>query len=138
MTGRLEAREMPVYALTVGKRGPRMRKVRPDAKDGGVNFNGGRVRSVSSYGDTPAGLSMAQLAKRLSAVPILGLPVIDRTGLEGIYSFDLNFAIGENGDSDDRPAIWTAVEEQLGLKLEKTRAKVDVLAISHIERPTAN
>jgi len=91
-----------------------------------------------TLGDAPAGISMPQLARRLSAVPILGIPVIDRTGLTDFYSFNLNFAISLLGDSEERPAIQTAVEEQLGLKLERTKATIEVLVVNHIERPTAN
>lgn len=137
MAARVELREMPVYTLAVAKKGPKMRKVGPDAKDAGVNFNGIPIRSILTLGDTPAGVSMAQLARRLSAVPILERPVIDRTGLTGIYSFDLNFATSAS-DSDERPSIWTAIEEQLGLKLQSIKAPIEVLVVDHIERPTAN
>jgi uncharacterized protein (TIGR03435 family) len=78
---------------------------------------------------------MAQLANRLSAVPALGFPVVDKTGLSGIYSFSLSFSIRED---DGLPPIMSAVEQQLGLKLESTKALVDILVVAHIERPTPN
>jgi uncharacterized protein (TIGR03435 family) len=61
--------------------------------------------------------------------------VIDNTGLTGIYSFDLTFSMKEG---DDRPSIFTAVQEQLGLKLESVKAPLDVLVVDHIEKASAN
>jgi uncharacterized protein (TIGR03435 family) len=57
--------------------------------------------------------------------------VVDRTGLQG--SYDIDWA-AEPGS--DKPSIFTAVQEQLGLKLESTKAPVDVFVIDHVERPT--
>ena len=48
--------------------------------------------------------------------------MVDKTGLSGLYSFDLNFSIAE---SDEKPPIWTALEDQLGLKLESGKASID-------------
>lgn len=135
MVARLESRELRAYALTVAKKGSKMHKIGAGETGRGVTVNGIPVRSVAVLGDTPGGISMKQFARRLSGVPILGAPVIDRTGLSGIYSFDLNFSVAE---SDERPAIWTAVEEQLGLKLEPVKAPIEVLVVDHIERPTPN
>ena len=82
-----------------------------------------------------AGYSMADFAKQLSAIPSVAYPVIDRTGLAGVYSFSLNWSLK---DDDGLPALPTAVEEQLGLKLTPSNAIIDVLVVSHMERPTAN
>jgi uncharacterized protein (TIGR03435 family) len=62
-------------------------------------------------------------------------PVVDRTGLEGSYGVTLDFALA---DRDDRPSIFTAVQEQLGLKLESGRAPIEMLVIDRIERPGTN
>jgi len=83
----------------------------------------------------------------------LGHPVIDKTGLDGKYSFKLEWApeahesgLAHNpgpdsasapGDSGG-PSIFTAVQEQLGLKLESQKGPVDVIVIDHIEQPAAN
>lgn len=78
----------------------------------------------------------------------VGRPVIDRTGLTGNYDFDLAWspapgtsrgtldAAPRGPQPDDGLSLFTALEEQLGLKLESTRGPVDVLVIDHVERPT--
>ena len=64
---------------------------------------------------------------------------MDRTGIQGNYGFELRFAPAGNSNPDpDRPELLTALREQLGLKLEATRAPLDVLVIDGAERPTAN
>ena len=59
--------------------------------------------------------------------------MFDRTGLTGL--FDVNLEWAEEAGSD-KPSIFSAVQEQLGLKLESTTAPVDVVVIDHVERPT--
>jgi uncharacterized protein (TIGR03435 family) len=63
--------------------------------------------------------------------------VVDRTRMNGRYDVDLEWSPGLAGAVDpNRPTIFTAVQEQLGLKLESMRAPVDVLVIDHVEHPT--
>jgi uncharacterized protein (TIGR03435 family) len=79
-------------------------------------------------------------------LPLRGLsgrPVsLDNTGLVGRFAMRLTFAehLPERPDAPagDRPTIFTALQEQLGLKLEPTRSTADVLVIDHVERPTEN
>ena len=84
--------------------------------------------------------TIAQLAQRLTNA--LGRPVVDRTGLEGAFDFDLTFA--EQAPTVDAaaqaqvPALTTAIREQLGLRLESTRALVEVLVIDRVDVPTQN
>jgi uncharacterized protein (TIGR03435 family) len=89
------------------------------------------------FGPQPGGLrgtvSPATLASLLTTAS--GRPVFDKTGLQGNYEFDLKFS---RGASDDTVSIFTAVQEQLGLRLEGSTASLDVLIVEHIERPTAN
>jgi uncharacterized protein (TIGR03435 family) len=132
MAARIERQETRVYALTVTKKGSKMREVNPGTEGAGVHINGVPHRT---QGEVPPGISMLQFATRLSAFPSIGSPVIDRTNLTGIYSFDLNFSAS---DDDGLPSITTALGEQLGLKLESTKALVEVLVVDHIEKPTAN
>jgi len=82
----------------------------------------------------------------------VGRPVVDRTGVEGYFNFTLEFApeAGIAGPlppgeprpdapaRSDAPSLFTAVQEQLGLKLESTRAPVDVLVIDKASQPTEN
>ena len=88
------------------------------------------------------GVPMEWLAATLTSVPVvtgIDRPVVDRTGLQGNYGFTLKFA-GPNAVTPDpeRPDLVTALREQLGLKLEATRAPLDVIVIDSVEKPTAN
>jgi uncharacterized protein (TIGR03435 family) len=63
-----------------------------------------------------------------------GRIVVNRTGLQGPFTIDLEYSPDQT--ASDLPSIFTAVQEQLGLKLESSRAPVDVLVIDSVERPT--
>ena len=151
---RREPRDMPVYALTrahsTDSLGPQLRraaidcealiaagKTPPRATSGDVTVCGGR--------NTPAhitvnGFPLARLAASLSTR--LQRFVLDRTALSGPFDVDLDWSSGlatADGATDQGGAsIFTAVQEQLGLKLEPSRGSVDVLVIDHVERPTAD
>jgi uncharacterized protein (TIGR03435 family) len=84
------------------------------------------------------GVEMAALARMIS--PTAGRPVIDRTGLEGFFSVAFRYQrLPQRADAapspDDPPALFTALQEQLGLKLEPAKAQLPVLVIDRIERP---
>jgi uncharacterized protein (TIGR03435 family) len=163
-----ESRELPIYTLTLarsdGRLGPRIRTaaidcqaamnnltkqeqgggappVPPQRPDGGPGC-GMRMGPGSQL--TAGGTSMAALA-RLLAVPV-GRLVLDRTGLDGGFDFDLEFTADPAAPAGaagapagaDAPSIFTALEEQLGLKLQAERAPVEVLLIDRVERPTEN
>jgi uncharacterized protein (TIGR03435 family) len=122
-----ETREAPVYFLTLGKSGLKMHE-------------GGQVRinksvQVDSTGkpDWPDGWTMPSLAAHLS--DYVDRPVLDRTGRAGKYGVELEFS---RRDGDDRPSIFTAVQDQLGLRLEAGKAPIDMLVIDHIEKANGN
>jgi uncharacterized protein (TIGR03435 family) len=74
---------------------------------------------------------------------VAGRTIVDRTGLPGRFEFTLRFAPPAagpaNSDAPDAPPLlFTALQEQLGLRLDTTRAPVNTLVIDHIERPTEN
>lgn len=123
-----ESRESPIYVLTVAKGGAKMKKTAPDGYGGDARYASGKV--------TAREISLEALAANLSFT--LGRKVVNKTGLEGGYDFTLDYAPDGADPSDTRPSIFTALEEQLGLKLEPARGPVDVIVIDHIERPTAN
>jgi uncharacterized protein (TIGR03435 family) len=88
-------------------------------------------------------MTIAQLSGVLGS--IIGRQVVNQTGLEGIYDWDLSWTPtpGEPGPrsepaASDGVSIFTAVQEQLGLKLESQRGVIDALVIDRIERPTSN
>ena len=85
---------------------------------------------------------MELLAQTLTSVPVVtgvDRPVVDRTGIQGNYAFALKFApAGATTPDLDRPELLTALREQLGLKLEATRAPLEVLVIDSVDKPSAN
>ncbi len=151
---RTESRELPVYALVVARRdgrlGPGLKR-RPESDCAG---NVPRQGPPDPNGTTPLcgflsggalggqgkltyrGVSISQLA-RPGALTRDRL-VIDRTALSGLFDIDLTWAVeAAAGDpSTDAPSVFTAVQEQLGLKLEPAKAPVDVLVIDRAEKPT--
>jgi len=125
-----ETRTLPVYALTIAKNGPKM----PVATEGDP-ANG--PTSWGSRNLTAKGVPIDILARMLA--DLLMRPVLDRTGLEGIYNIKLDFApLEATSDDAPAPALVTAIQEQLGLKLEATTGPVEVLVIDGAERPDAN
>ncbi len=132
-----ETREMPVYSLVVGKNGQKVQAGTGDQFHMNVTRRPGQTLIAVSKG------SMAQLSATLSSQ--VGRPVMDRTGLKGGYDFKLSFApeslqADPNAAASDStaPSIFTAVQEQLGLRLDSTKAPVEVLVIDHVERPSEN
>jgi uncharacterized protein (TIGR03435 family) len=140
-----ENREIPVFALTVARNGAKL----PAPKEGAcaTPVPGrpepaappcGRVRiSMSPGGVLMEGGSapMPELA-RVLAIP-LGRPVVDRTALIGPYDIHLEFSDDASLEATNS-GIFTAIQEQLGLKLASAKAPMDVLVIDRIDRPTAN
>ena len=156
-----ETRERPVYALTLARADRRLgnglKRVDTDCKEAMVrlavptpgapppggppcSFGGGAGRLL---GNT---VSLAMFASVLSRQ--VGRPIVDRTGVTDYFNITLEFsgdARTSNGPpapqpapADDGPSIFTALQEQLGLKLESTRAPVDVLVIDEVSRPSEN
>lgn len=77
---------------------------------------------------------MGRLAELLSAKT--DRPVLDRTGVSGTFDIDLSWSVDSGADAG--PSLFTAVQEQLGLKLEARKSPVEVLVISHVDRPSQN
>jgi len=81
---------------------------------------------------------MAEVAAQVIG-PQVDRPVVDRTGLEGSFDFDLDFTpLAPATAATDAPSIFTALDEQLGLRLEPGRGPVDVLVIESVARPAAD
>jgi uncharacterized protein (TIGR03435 family) len=77
---------------------------------------------------------MQQLVNSFLGMPALaGRPVVDQTGLKGIYEIDLDYSIVPGGDRELRDAV-----QDLGLRLEETKAPMDYLVIDSVERPSEN
>ena len=84
---------------------------------------------------------METFAKALSFYEQIDRPVVDKTGVTGRYDFKLKWTVDQPdaGEPDAPPGLFTAIQEQLGLKLESTHAPVELLVVDSAERmPTAN
>jgi uncharacterized protein (TIGR03435 family) len=135
-----ESREMPIYALVVAKGGHKM-KARIEG-DGGASpsmlFQGPRLPGRN--------VTMDILVSGLIRI-VRDRPIIDKTGLSGHFDFDLVWrpdpvqAGGGAGGAPvnaDQPDIFTALQEQLGLKLESARGPAEVLVIDSVSKPSEN
>ena len=121
-----ETKVFPGYALVVAKGGSKLHA--SDATAGQSSILPGRIIGHAA--------DMAVLASMLARP--LGTPVVNKTGIEGTFDIDLRFAPESSADSS-RPSIFTAVQEQLGLKLESQKVPLEMLVIDHCERvPTEN
>ncbi len=128
-----ETKELVVYSLVVGKNGPKL-------KEGGTT-EGPSPGGPYLSGPAPGKLvgtraSMASLTRALSRS--LGRPVNDETGLHGQYDFTLSWAPDDAGADASGPSLFTAVQDQLGLKLESKKAPVETIVIDHISTPSPN
>jgi uncharacterized protein (TIGR03435 family) len=129
-----ESKEMPAYALVLAKSGPKLQQVEP----GGTSMNDNEDNNSRRI--TAERASMAVLAETLAR--IVEHPVVDQTGLQGVYSLKLQYT-PDNPKSDGPdaagPSIYAALQEQLGLKLQTQRLPVEVIVVDYVERvPTEN
>ena len=136
-----ESKETAGFALVVGKGGPKFRKS-AEAEPGEAPI---RQRLITGTDRVEMNLhqtTMERLADILAGQ--IGNPVTDATGLTGKYDFRLNFSKEGAGPArgtgaEPVPDVFTAVQSELGLKLEPKKASIPVLVIDHIERtPTEN
>lgn len=136
-----ETKTLPVLFLRVSKGGAKLKEISSDVSGGmraGRGFLAGNHESVSF------------LARTLSQ--ITAMPIVDQTGLTGKYDFELKWTPDQGTPNDalgdaltartsadpDRPNIFTAIEEQLGLKLESGKGPVELIAVDHIQAPSPN
>ena len=154
LTGHIEPREISVYALVVSRPGhPGLKPVALDCdavrttRDAAVKAgqtpvpaaNGAPLCNYSWFGGaiSSGGIPLQTFAGLLDYVA--GRIVVDQTRLTGRYEFTLRFTPpGTQPAGDGSPDFFTAIQEQLGLRLDATRSPVDTFVIDHIERPTEN
>lgn len=160
LTIRRDTKEQSVYALTVGKGGPKLKASEVNTTNGLPTAVGpdGKPRQPLMFGFTPSGVVLkAHSASLASFVELMSRfterPVVDMTGLEGQYDFDLTFApettrglptgglVGTDGtptSSEPEASMFDAVQ-QYGLKLEARKAPIEMLTVTHAEKtPTEN
>jgi uncharacterized protein (TIGR03435 family) len=138
-------KELSVYRLTVGKRSPTLTPGVGDP-DGPPSVGFQRVGSLVARS-----ANMADFINTLQFI-VLDRPVVDQTGIAGRYDFTLNWTPDEfqfsglgvnppasrNKGANAPPDLFTAIQQQLELKLESTKAQVEVIVIDHVEKPSEN
>jgi uncharacterized protein (TIGR03435 family) len=141
-----EKKEMPMYALTVDKSGPKLTP-HPAANSGDPWIDQAQPKPLHMKLKATS-VTLDYFAFRLAA--LMDRPVVNLTSLTGDYDFPLEYTrelpIGFpeggkiNGEDPDTsgPSIYEALKSQLGLNLKAQRGPVDVLVIDHVEKPTAN
>jgi uncharacterized protein (TIGR03435 family) len=144
LTFHREKKELSVYAIVVGKTGPKLTKSEGDP-------NGLPALFFRRLGMLPArNATIADFAGLMQAA-VLDRPVVDQTRLPGRYDFTLTWTPDEfqfggqvantpapPGNAEAPPDLFTAMQQQLGLKFESTKAPAEVLAIDHVEKPSEN
>jgi uncharacterized protein (TIGR03435 family) len=127
-----ETRQFSAYALVIGKGGPKLHAAA--APDGEYMFRAQAGRATGSS------ISMHAFADRLSrSVFQLDRQVVDFTGLTGTFDLTLDWNPNNTQSDATGPSIFTAVQEQFGLKLEPRKVPLEVLIVDHVNRvPTAN
>ncbi len=138
-----DKKEQTVYAITVSKTGLKITKNDGDPNGPpGLGFRGLGKMAVHNA-------TLVQFAETMQS-SVLNRPVVDQTGLAGKYDFTLDWTPDETqfaglgvkppppSDKDTAPDLFTAIQQQTGLKLDSAKASVDVLVIDHVEKPSAN
>lgn len=145
-----DTKELPVFALLVAEGGPKLKEATPgntypdgikapDGKPAGPGMMAGGPSADGASLLTAQAISMSKLVQRLSWQS--GRTVLDMTGLRGNYDFTLQWkpdSPSAGGPSVPDPAIFAAIQQQLGLKLEPQKALLEVLVVDHAEQPKDN
>ena len=134
-----ETRDQPIYALTIAKGGSKLTPAKPNDDPKAISLTASPGKIVATQAVIP------QLVSQLTQA--LGRTVEDRTGLPAKYDFTLTWtpedhtsdrSSNQSSDATAAPSLFTALQEQLGLKLSPSKAPVPVLVIDHLEQPTEN
>jgi uncharacterized protein (TIGR03435 family) len=140
-----ETREQPVFILSVAKDGSKLRPtieggLGPDGSGLGSTRTSGTFAGVEMRG---SGMTMDRLVNMLASS--VGRPIIDQTNLTGMYDFTLKFASSavptagaDSATEPVGPSLFTAIQEQLGLRLESGKGLVEVLVIDSASEPSEN
>ena len=136
LVAELQTRPANVYALKPDKNGTKLKAAVANEQwsEGGV-MNGGIFRGRMVLHN----LTMSALAELLARQ--IGKPVVDQTGLDGIFDVNLKWAPSDMIDtsaSQDGPSLVTALREQLGLRLQSAKAPVELLSVKRVNKPLEN
>jgi uncharacterized protein (TIGR03435 family) len=145
----LEQRELPVYQLSVAKSGARLKEslapvdaaLAPVPELTNVGFAGSRIETHARY------VTIAEFASMLQR-SVFDRPVVDKTNLTGRYDFDLAWSYDDsqfdgklppiNLEAANRPSLFSALQTELGLTLESSRAEVETIIIDSVQKPSEN
>jgi uncharacterized protein (TIGR03435 family) len=129
-----ETRTISSYVLEVAKNGPKLEKAPPG--EAGTNTSTSNTAVTIDAHNTDMDAFARILGRKTD------LPVVNRTGLDGIFNFRLHWtpesAMAAKGGATEGPSVFTALQEQLGLRLRAQKAPVEFLVIDHAEKPSAN
>jgi uncharacterized protein (TIGR03435 family) len=141
-----DKREMSAFVLTVGKDGSKLKPAQPNGNLHGIGVQPARTGAMMFANNAP----IPAFTSFLQSL-VLDRPVVDQTGLTGRYDLTVTFTPDDslfNGHSlgfpkpadgvEPAPGLFDAIQQQLGLKLTAEKTQVDVLAIDHVEKPSAN
>jgi uncharacterized protein (TIGR03435 family) len=125
------SKEFPVYYLVVGKNGPKLKTSDVETKFSMYVKAGAATRITATH------VPVARLVDQIGYYT--GRPLFDKTGLTETYDFELDFAPeGLDAPNSSGASIFTAIQEQLGLKFEPGTAPFDTVVIDHAEKPSEN
>jgi uncharacterized protein (TIGR03435 family) len=142
-----ETRALPIYALVVAKGGPKLKASEMNPANPMETLKPKSLRIMRAGSAAGVGVTMEMLAEILERQPEIGeghgRMVADETNLPGLYDWTLHWTPwqakpGEASSDSNGPSLFTALQEQLGLKLEPAKAQVEVVVIDHIEFPSEN
>ena len=141
-----DKRELSAFVLTVGKDGPKLKDSQPNGNLHGIGVQPAKTGEMIFANNSP----IPAFTSFLQSL-VLDRPVVDQTGLTGRYDLTVTFtpddslfhghppAFPKLADGvEPAPSLFEAIQQQLGLKLTPEKALVDVLAIDHVEKPSAN
>jgi uncharacterized protein (TIGR03435 family) len=142
----LEKRELAAFVLTVGKDGPKLKPSQPNGNLHGIGLQPAATGAMLFANNSPIPAFTSFLQSMM-----LDRPVVDETGLTGRYDMTVTFTPDDslfNGQPlgfpkpadgvEAAPGFFEAIQQQLGLRLVAEKAQVDVIAIDHVAKPSAN
>ncbi len=125
-----ETKDMPAYSLVIARNGPKL-----IAHSGDAGFDVSIRHRPGTLILSGTKMSLSKLTEVLSRR--LGRPVLDGTGLSGEYDLKMEWAPDPSAESADA-SLFTALQEQLGLRLESTKAPAEIIVVDGVERPSDN
>lgn len=124
----IENKLVPVYELVIAKSGSKLKR-NSSAQGSHSSMGNGTLKGT--------GMTSTEIAQRLSDPA--GRMIIDKTGLDGRYDIEMNWSVEDDPESNDpRPSLFTAIEEQTGLRLVSSKVILNTVVIDALAKPSAN